>query len=100
MRTPRSIFSLMCAAIVLLTAASEGMAVDSALNPKQLNPKQQSIIAISSFTANGNLEKLKGALNEGLDAGLTVNEIKEVLASRGLTLGMKLENWPPAGLEK
>jgi DNA-directed RNA polymerase subunit alpha len=23
-----------------------------------------------------------------------------VLASRGLTLGMKLENWPPAGLEK
>jgi DNA-directed RNA polymerase subunit alpha len=23
-----------------------------------------------------------------------------VLASRGLTLGMKLENWPPVGLEK
>jgi DNA-directed RNA polymerase subunit alpha len=30
----------------------------------------------------------------------SLNEIKEVLASRGLTLGMKLENWPPAGLEK
>jgi len=29
----------------------------------------------------------------------SLNEIKEVLASRGLTLGMKLENWPPAGLE-
>ncbi|KKW67693.1 DNA-directed RNA polymerase subunit alpha [Lampropedia cohaerens] len=28
----------------------------------------------------------------------SLNEIKEVLASRGLTLGMKLENWPPAGL--
>ena len=30
----------------------------------------------------------------------SLNEIKEVLASRGLTLGMKLEAWPPAGLEK
>ena len=30
----------------------------------------------------------------------SLNEIKEVLASKGLTLGMKLENWPPVGLEK
>ena len=30
----------------------------------------------------------------------SLNEIKEVLSARGLTLGMKLENWPPAGLEK
>jgi DNA-directed RNA polymerase subunit alpha len=30
----------------------------------------------------------------------SLNEIKEVLATRGLTLGMKLENWPPAGLER
>jgi len=30
----------------------------------------------------------------------SLNEIKEVLASRGLTLGMKLEAWPPAALEK
>jgi len=30
----------------------------------------------------------------------SLNEIKEVLASRGLTLGMKLENWPPPGLER
>jgi DNA-directed RNA polymerase subunit alpha len=29
----------------------------------------------------------------------SLNEIKEVLASRGLTLGMKLEGWPPAGLD-
>lgn len=28
----------------------------------------------------------------------SLNEIKEVLASKGLTLGMKLENWPPANL--
>lgn len=30
----------------------------------------------------------------------SLNEIKDVLASRGLTLGMKLENWPPANLER
>jgi len=30
----------------------------------------------------------------------SLNEIKEVLASRGLTLGMKLEAWPPATLDK
>lgn len=30
----------------------------------------------------------------------SLNEIKEVLAARGLTLGNKLENWPPVGLER
>jgi DNA-directed RNA polymerase subunit alpha len=30
----------------------------------------------------------------------SLNEIKEVLATRGLTLGMRLENWPPAGLDR
>jgi len=44
-----------------------------------LNTKQQNMIPIAAFTANGDLEKLRTALNEGLDAGLTVNEIKEVL---------------------
>jgi DNA-directed RNA polymerase subunit alpha len=30
----------------------------------------------------------------------SLNEIKEVLNAHGLTLGMKLDNWPPAGLER
>jgi len=30
----------------------------------------------------------------------SLNEIKEKLSGLGLTLGMKLESWPPAGLEK
>ncbi len=30
----------------------------------------------------------------------SLNEIKEVLASRGLALGARLENWPPQGLDK
>ncbi len=44
-----------------------------------LNAKQENIVTIAAFTANGDLQKLKTALNEGLDAGLTVNEIKEIL---------------------
>jgi len=44
-----------------------------------LTEKEQAIISISAFTANGDVEKLKPALNAGLDAGLSVNEIKEIL---------------------
>jgi 4-carboxymuconolactone decarboxylase len=44
-----------------------------------LNIKQQSIIPISAFTANGNQEKLSQSLNDGLNAGLNINEIKEIL---------------------
>jgi len=44
-----------------------------------LNAKQEKIVTIAAFTAKGELDKLNAALNEGLDAGLTVNEIKEIL---------------------
>lgn len=49
------------------------------MNTQGLNPRQQSIVAISAFTANGDLERLQSALHNGLDAALTVNEIKEIL---------------------
>jgi alkylhydroperoxidase/carboxymuconolactone decarboxylase family protein YurZ/quercetin dioxygenase-like cupin family protein len=44
-----------------------------------LDIRQQSIVTISAFTAKGDLLQLQKALNDGLNAGLTVNEIKEVL---------------------
>jgi len=44
-----------------------------------LSPKQKNLITISSYTAQGDLTKLKPALNEGLDAGVTLNEIRESL---------------------
>ena len=44
-----------------------------------LNARQEKIVTIAAFTAKGDLPQLKNALNEGLDAGLTVNEIKEIL---------------------
>jgi len=30
----------------------------------------------------------------------SLNEIKDILSSKGLSLGMKVENWPPAGADK
>lgn len=45
----------------------------------QLSKKQQSIVPIASYTAKGDLHQLKQALDEGLDAGLSVNEIKEAI---------------------
>ena len=48
-------------------------------NTMYLNEKQQSIVTIAAFTASGDLERLKNSLTEGLDAGLTINEIKEIL---------------------
>ena len=48
-------------------------------NAQSLSPKQQRIITIAAYTAKGDLPKLAKELNAGLDAGLTVNETKEVL---------------------
>ena len=67
------------AVILALMLSCVSIAEAQTVNTSALNPKQQSIVTISAFTANGDQEKLKAALNEGLDAGLTVNEIKEIL---------------------
>jgi len=45
----------------------------------QLSTKQKSLIPIAAYTATGELELLKPALNQGLGAGLSVNEIKEAI---------------------
>ncbi|WP_183561555.1 carboxymuconolactone decarboxylase family protein [Mucilaginibacter sp. SP1R1] len=50
-----------------------------AQNNKTLNKRQQSIVCIAALTAKGKLPELKSALHEGLDAGMTVNEIKEMM---------------------
>ena len=46
---------------------------------RPLDAEQQSIVTIAALTAKGDLERLKPALNTGLDAGLTINEIQEVI---------------------
>jgi len=44
-----------------------------------LNQKQQSLIGIAVYTSKGDLSKLKTELNLGLEAGLTINQIKEAI---------------------
>lgn len=58
--------------------------------------KAENIYYIGDLIQRGENELLK-APNLGRKS---LNEIKDVLASKGLTLGMKLENWPPVGPEK
>jgi quercetin dioxygenase-like cupin family protein len=43
-----------------------------------MSARQQAIVPIAAFTASGDLASLEGAIRTGLDAGLNVNEIKEV----------------------
>lgn len=65
---------------VLFSSLINGLNAQQTMNTGQtLDNKQQSIVAISAFTAKGDLERLKKALGEGLNAGLTLNEIKEAL---------------------
>jgi 4-carboxymuconolactone decarboxylase len=56
--------------------------VADAQTPSEATPlteKQKAISLISALTAKGELTKLKQTLNTALDAGVTVNECKEVL---------------------
>lgn len=50
-----------------------------AQNNVALDSRQQSLVKISSLTATGNTEPLKIELHNGLNAGLSINEIKEAL---------------------
>lgn len=46
---------------------------------KTLTAREQAIVAVASYTGKGDLEHLKPALTEALEAGMTVNEVNEVL---------------------
>ena len=68
--------TLFAGALILLFGLT---AIAGAATMKNLDSRQAAMIPIAAFTATGNLEKLKPALQDGLEAGLTINEIKEVL---------------------
>jgi len=64
----------------LVTCLVPNIHAQQAMRKDQALPiRYQHITTIAAFTANGDLQQLKEALSNGLDAGLTVNEIKEVL---------------------
>lgn len=64
--------------IFLLSMGTMNAQQNSVIN-QQLSLQQQSIVAISALTSAGNLDTLKQQLTIGLEAGLTINEIKEIL---------------------
>ena len=46
---------------------------------KPLTPQEEKLVVISAYAAKGDMEGLKAAVNAGLDAGLSIGEIKEIL---------------------
>src|SRR3954462_5542486 len=67
------------AGIFVLVVSGTTKSETQAMKTEELSNKQAAIVTIAAFTASGDLPKLSDALNEGLDAGLTINEIKEIL---------------------
>ncbi len=65
--------------VVLLLLATLMNAQKATSVDQVLTNQQQSVVVISALTATGDLDGLKRQLNTGLEAGLTVNEIKEIL---------------------
>ena len=69
-----------CIVLVIILFHLNKLNAQNAMNDHQdLNLRQKSIVSISAFTARGNLQNLHNALTDGLNAGLTINEIKEIL---------------------
>jgi alkylhydroperoxidase/carboxymuconolactone decarboxylase family protein YurZ len=64
---------------VLIAMSSLVTAAENSSMQNILNAKERSVVAISAFSAVGDLRNLSEAVNDGLDAGLTVNEIKEIM---------------------
>jgi alkylhydroperoxidase/carboxymuconolactone decarboxylase family protein YurZ len=65
--------------LVICTTPSFLKAQSDQTNNTVLSQKEQRLVAIAALTGKGNLVKLKSELNSGLEAGLTVNQIKESL---------------------
>jgi len=72
-------FRLAALAALLLLLFLPQLASSASPAADALTSRQQAIVAISALTAKGNLSELHNALGKGLEAGLTVNEEKEVL---------------------
>jgi len=77
MRT--TLFSLLFMLSLLAPALAIGLENNNMEKNDVLNMRQQSIIPIAALTAEGDINRLKPALHKGLDDGLTINEIKEIL---------------------
>lgn len=73
------LFSLLILFSLLGTAFGAGSEGEDMETRHALSPRRQAIIPIAAFAAEGDMDRLKPALNQGLEAGLTINEIKEII---------------------
>jgi 4-carboxymuconolactone decarboxylase len=60
------------------TPASRDMAQAQTVS-ETLSARQQAIVPITAFAAAGDISRLSAALNQGLDAGMTVSDARELL---------------------
>lgn len=73
------IFSLIVMIVSITLSPNDVKAKQLTTIESNLSAKEKSIITIASLTAKGDLATLKLELNKGLEAGLNVSEIKEIL---------------------
>ncbi|MCS2169883.1 carboxymuconolactone decarboxylase family protein [Scandinavium sp. TWS1a] len=81
--------ALMAATLLLVSGSLTANAAPTAKGATEMNQshtasdtlstRQQAIPLIASYMASSQMEKLNAALNLGLDAGMTINESKEIL---------------------
>ncbi len=72
--------SIVLGLVIALSAISFiGNAQDNPTKNTTLTPRQQSLVAIAASTATGDLSTLKTELATGLEAELTVSQIKEAI---------------------
>ncbi|WP_316794230.1 carboxymuconolactone decarboxylase family protein [Pedobacter frigoris] len=73
-------YGILVVAILLLTVVTNrAVAQQKSVMRETLTPKEQSMISIAAVAAKGDLARLKNEINTGLEAGLTINQIKETI---------------------
>lgn len=66
--------------LIAIFFLTNNLKAQNIMNKNQgLSLQEQCLVSIAAFTAKGDLTKLKTALNSGLDARLTINQIKEAI---------------------
>ena len=68
--------------IILLSVllCGQHLKAQQTMNTNVLTPQQESLVALASYEATGNLSQLKPAIEQAFANGLTVNQIKEVFS--------------------
>src|SRR6185369_7056086 len=66
--------------VIMMVAAYQKINSQDSGNPAPaLGARQQNIVTIAAFTSKGKQAELNRAIHEGLNAGLTINEVKEII---------------------